>query len=108
MDKGFHSPANQTRLAEMVHFPVLLKKGKCNVTEAAREADPEFRSLWRRHSVVESAINAIEASPAARSWPRRLQALAALVVGRNLYRLGAFLLAAKANGGERQRANARP
>ncbi len=100
LDKGFHSPANQKHLAELVPFPVLPKKGKCNATEAQREADPEFRSLRRRHSAVESAINALEAHGLGRCPDhgldgfRRYVALA--LVGRNLHRLGAFLLAAEA------------
>jgi hypothetical protein len=100
LDKGFHSPANQQRLAEVVPLPVLPKKGKCNATEAAREADPEFRRLRRRHSAVESAINALEAHGLDRCPDHGLDGfkryVALAVVGRNLHRLGAFLLAAEA------------
>jgi hypothetical protein len=100
LDKGFHSPANQRRLAEVVPLPVLPKKGKCNATEAAREADPEFRRLRRRHSAVESAINALEAHGLDRCPDHGLDGfkryVALAVVGRNLHRLGAFLLAAEA------------
>ncbi len=42
-------------------FSVLPKKGQGNTTVARREADPEFRSLRRWHSVMESAIKALEA-----------------------------------------------
>ena len=100
LDKGFHSPANQRRLAEVVPLPVLPKKGKCNATEAAREADPEFRRLRRRHSAVESAINALEAHGLDRCPDHGLDGfkryVALAVVGRNLHRLGGFLLAAEA------------
>ncbi len=100
LDKGFHSPANQQRLAEVVPLPVLPKKGKCNATEAAREADPEFRRLRRRHSAVESAINALEAHGLDRCPDHGLDGfkryVALAVVGRNLHRLGGFLLAAEA------------
>lgn len=100
LDKGFHSPANQKRLAEVVPFPVLPKKGKCNATEARREADPEFRSLRRQHSAVASAINALEAHGLDRCPDHGLDGfqryVALAVVGRNLHRLGAFLLAAEA------------
>lgn len=111
LDKGFHSPANQQQLAELVPFPVLPKKGKCNATEARREADPEFRYLRRRHSAVESAINALEAHGLDRCPDHGLEGfkryVALAVVGRNLHRLGALLLAAEAErwrGAERQRA----
>ena len=100
LDKGFHSPANQTRLAEVVPFPVLPKKGKCNATEAQREANPEFRSLRRQHAAVESAINALEAHGLDRCPDHSLDGfnryVALAVVGRNLHRLGASLLAAEA------------
>ena len=108
LDKGFHSPANQERLAELVPFPVLPKKGKCTASEARREADPEFRALRRRHSAVESAINALEAHGLDRCPDHGLDGfqryVALAVVGRNLHRVGAFLLAAEA---ERWREEAR-
>ncbi len=100
LDKGFHSPANQQQLAELVPFPVLPKKGKCTASEAQREADPEFRALRRRHSAVESAINALEAHGLDRCPDHGLDGfqryVALAVVGRNLHRLGALLLAAEA------------
>jgi hypothetical protein len=111
LDKGFHSPANQQQLAELVPLPVLPKKGKCNASEARREADPAFRALRRRHSAVESAINALEAHGLDRCPDHGLDGfqryVALAVVGRNLHRLGALLLAAEAErwrAAERQRA----
>ena len=100
LDKGFHSPANQKCLAELVPFPVLPKKGQCNATEAQREADPEFRHLRHRHAAVESAINALEAHGLDHCPDHGIDGfqryVALAVVGRNLHRLGAFLLAAEA------------
>lgn len=100
MDKGFHRPANQQRLAELVPFPVLPKKGKCNATEARRETDPPFRHLRRRHAAVESAINALEAHGLDRCPDHGIDGfkryVALAVVGRNLHRLGAILLAEEA------------
>jgi len=95
MDKGFHSPANQRALAALVPFPVLPKKGKCSAAEAAREGDPEFIRLRRRHSAVESAINALEVHGLdlcrdhGITGFKRYVALA--VVARNIQRLGALL-----------------
>jgi len=104
MDKGFHSPANQRALAALVPFPVLPKKGKCSAAEAAREGDPEFIRLRRRHSAVESAINALEVHGLDRCRDhgitgfKRYVALA--VVARNIQRLGAIL---QAEAQERER-----
>jgi len=110
MDKGFHSPANQKGLAEVVALPVLPKKGKCTAAERARESDPKFILLRRRHSAVESAINALEAHglDICRDHGidgfKRYVALA--VVGRNLHRLGAILLAQEAERERRRRVRA--
>ncbi len=100
LDKGFHSPANHKRLAEVVPFPVLPKKGKCNATEAQREDDPAFRYLRRRHSAAASAINALEAHGLDRCPDHGIDGfkryVALAVVSRNLHRLGADLLATEA------------
>jgi IS5 family transposase len=108
MDKGFHSPANQRTLAALVPFPVLPKKGKCSAAEAAREGDPEFIRLRRRHSAVESAINALEVHGLDRCRDhgiagfKRYVALA--VVARNIQRLGAILQAEERERRRRKRA----
>ena len=110
MDKGFHSPANQKGLAEVVPLPVLPKKGKCTAAERERESDPKFIHLRRRHSAVESAINALEAHglDICRDHGidgfKRYVALA--VVGRNLHRLGTILLAQEAERERRRRKRA--
>ena len=59
-DQGFHSPANQTELPALVGQVVLPRKGKLSATLQAAEAAPDFVRLRRRHSAVESAINALE------------------------------------------------
>jgi len=106
-DKGFHSPSNQKQLAEVIDFPVLPKKGKCNAAEREREQDPAFRRRKRRHSAVESAINALEAHGLDRCPDHgadgfeRYVALA--VLGRNIHRLGAILIAADAEAERRRR-----
>jgi hypothetical protein len=110
MDKGFHSKANQAHLADVVAMPVLPKKGKCNQAEAAREGAPEFIRLRRRHSAVESAINALEAHGLDRCPDHGIDGfkryVALAVLGRNLHRLGAILLEqdAAAEARRRQRA----
>jgi len=59
-DKGFHSPDNQTKLAAILDRVVLPRKGKLSTETAAIEKGPEFVQLRRKHSAVESAINALE------------------------------------------------
>ena len=60
-DKGFHSPANQTELQSHVDRVILPKKGRLSAIDRERQSDPEFVRLRKRHSAVESAINALEA-----------------------------------------------
>jgi hypothetical protein len=59
-DKGFHSPYNQQKLAELLDKAVLPKKGRLSEKEAAVENSEEFTSARRKHSAVESAIHALE------------------------------------------------
>jgi len=110
MDKGFHSPANQKELAEIVPLPVVPKKGKCTAAERERENDPEFIRLRRRHSGVESAINALEAHGLDICRDHGIEGfkryVALAVVARNLHRLGAILLAQEAEQERRQRKRA--
>jgi len=110
MDKGFHSKENQAKLAKIVPFPVLPKKGKRNQNELEREHDPEFIRLRHRHSAVESAINALEVHGLdmcpdhGSDGFKRYVALA--VVARNLHRLGAILLEQDAEKEKRERKRA--
>jgi HAMP domain-containing protein len=103
-DKGFHSPANQTQLAELLPRVVLPKKGKLSKTEHARENDPEFLRLRRQHSAVESAINALEAHGLDRCPDHAIDGfkryVGLAVVARNIQRLGAVVRQQEA---ERQR-----
>ena len=110
MDKGFHSLANQKGLAAIIPFPVVPRKGKCTASERERQSDPEFIRLRRRHSAVESAINALEAHGLdicpdhGIDGFKRYVALA--VVGRNLHHLGAILLAQEVEQERRRRKRA--
>jgi hypothetical protein len=110
MDKGFHSPENQRRLTEVIDFPVLPKKGKRSDTQRAHEQDPRFIRLRRRHSAVESAINALEVHGLDRCPDHGIDGfkryVALAVVGRNLHRLGAILLAQEAEQARRRQRRA--
>jgi hypothetical protein len=59
-DKGFHSKDNQRDLAEILDIVVLPRKGKLSAEAAAIEKEPGFVRQRRKHSAVESAINALE------------------------------------------------
>jgi hypothetical protein len=99
-DKGFHSPANQAELKKVVGQVVLPRKGKLSQAAKAIESEAEFVRLRRKHSAVESAINALEVHGLDRCPDdgidgfKRYVALA--VVARNIQRLGAVLKEKKA------------
>lgn len=59
-DKGFYSPENKRHLAEMLDCVVLPKKGRLSVNDKKIEHSEEFVESRRRHSAVESSINALE------------------------------------------------
>ena len=59
-DKGFHSPDNQKKLAEILETVVLPRKGKLTAINREIENSEEFRAAKRKHSAVESSINALE------------------------------------------------
>ena len=59
-DKGFHSPENQEKLLEFLDFVVLPRKGKLSAINREIENSEEFREARRKHSAVESSINALE------------------------------------------------
>jgi len=106
-DKGFHSPANQSALKDIVGLAVLPRKGRLSEAAKATESEPEFARLRRRHSAVESAINALGHHGLDRCPDhgiggfKRYVALA--VVARNLQRLGAVLQGQEAEAAKRKR-----
>ncbi len=59
-DKGFHSPSNQTELKEILDTVALPKKGKLSKKDAEHQQSEQFKTAKKKHSAVESAINALE------------------------------------------------
>lgn len=59
-DKGYYSPANREDMEKLLDKVILPKKGKLSLKEKGVESSEEFVSMRRRHSAVESAINALE------------------------------------------------
>jgi hypothetical protein len=94
-DKGFHSPDNQIELAKLLDRVVLPKKGRCNQRELARQSSAAFKASRRKHSAVESGINALEVHGLDRCLDHGLDGfkryVALAVVARNIQKLGAEL-----------------
>ena len=59
-DKGFHSPDNQKDLALLLDKVILPRKGKLSAINKEIENTEEFKEARRKHSAVESSINALE------------------------------------------------
>jgi transposase, IS5 family len=97
-DRGFHTPENQTKLADIVSHPCLAKKGKLNRREQEQAESVEFRQARQSHPGVESAIGALQSG----NGQQRCRDKSKLgyeryvglgVLGRNLQVLGKLLLA---------------
>jgi hypothetical protein len=59
-DKGFHSPENQKDLAMLLDKVILPRKGKLSAINKEIENSEEFKKARRKHSAIESSINALE------------------------------------------------
>jgi IS5 family transposase len=59
-DKGFYSPDNKTELANILDYVILPKKGRLSAKDKQIEHSEEFIESRRKHSAVESSINALE------------------------------------------------
>ena len=94
-DKGFHSKDNQEALKNILDLVALPRKGKLSISAKAIEGAKEFCNARKKHSAVESAINALEVHglDVCRDHSihgvKRYVALA--VVTRNIHRIGDIL-----------------
>ena len=59
-DKGFYSPDNKRQLGNILDYVILPKKGRLSVKDKQIEQSEEFIKYRRKHSGVESSINALE------------------------------------------------
>jgi len=59
-DKGFHSPANQIELAEMLEECALPRKGYLSAAASEHESQQWFKEARKKHPGIESAINHLE------------------------------------------------
>ena len=95
IDRGFHSPANRTRLDELLVDNVLPRKGRLSKADREREQGETFVAMRRQHSAVESAINNLEHRGLARVRSKGREGfartVALVVVALNVHRLGRVL-----------------
>jgi hypothetical protein len=94
-DKGFHSSNNQTELSAMLDHVVLPRKGKLSAINKAVENSEEFKEARRKHSAVESSINALENNRLDQCPDHGIEGfkryIALAVVARNIQILGNLL-----------------
>ena len=94
-DKGFHSPENQRVLGENLDVLAMPRKGRLSQQARAIESSEEFRKARRKHSAVESAINALEVHGLDRCPDHGINGfkryVALSIVARNIARIGAIL-----------------
>ena len=95
-DKGFWSPANYAELAPAFKRIILPKKGRRTAEEKAREEHVEFKRAKRKHSAVESDINALGHHGLDKCPDHGIEGfkryVAMSVLASNLHRLGNLLL----------------
>ena len=94
-DKGFHSTYNQEQLGSILDTVVLPRKGKLSAINKEAENSEEFRNARRKHSAVESSINALENGGLDRCPDHGLDGfkryVGLAVLARNLHTIGNFL-----------------
>jgi hypothetical protein len=94
-DQGFHSPANQVKLKQLLDHVILPKKGRLSKEQALHEHSAGFRQARRQHAAVESAINALEVHGLDVCLDHGLEAytryVALAIVSRNIQKLGAII-----------------
>jgi len=59
-DKGFYTPDNRSQLANILDYIIMPKKGRLSAKDKQIEHSEEFIESRRKHSAVESSINALE------------------------------------------------
>ncbi len=94
-DKGFHSPINQTDLAQQLDQVTLPKKGKLSKVRQAMEQSEQFTQARRAHSAVESAIHALEVHGLDKCPDHGINGfqryVSLAVAARNIHRIGDIL-----------------
>lgn len=97
-DRGFHTPDNQEKLAQIVPRPCIASKGQIAGRKQQEEGTMAFRQARQNHPGVESAIGALQAGNGQERCrdesKRGYERYVGLgMLGRNLHVLGKLLLA---------------
>lgn len=95
-DRGYYSPSNQEELKSLVKKLILPKKGKISKSEQDKiRADEEYKTLRRKHSAVESNINALEHHALDRCPDRGIdnfkKYVSMSVLAHNIHQIGALV-----------------
>jgi len=92
-DKGFHSKSNQSGLKDILDEVTLPKKGKLSIKDQEREYAEEFKQAKKKHSAVESAINALQVHGLSQCRDHGIDGFerytALAILSRNIQKLGA-------------------
>ena len=93
-DKGFHSKSNQSDLKEILEQVTLPKKGKLSAKDKEHEYAEEFKQAKKKHSAVESAINALQVHGLSQCRDHGIEGFerytALAVLSRNIQKVGAI------------------
>lgn len=94
-DRGFFTKENRDILGAMLNAVALPKKGKLSKQDQDIESSDEYIAAKKKHSAVESAINALDVHGLDRCPDHGLTGferyVALAIVARNLQRLGAII-----------------
>ena len=97
-DRGFHSPANQEQLSELVTQLCLPKPGARQSVKQLADADEDFLAAKQNHSGIESAIGALQSGNGLKRCRDSSEVgferyLSLAILGRNLHTFGRLLIA---------------
>jgi len=99
-DRGFHTPENQTELAQIIAHPCLPKPGAKQSAKQDENATLQFRQARQSHPGIESVIGALQSGNGLQRCRDRSELgfdryLALGILGRNLHMLGRLVIARK-------------
>jgi transposase, IS5 family len=111
-DRGFYSKTNQEVLKDKVVKLIMPKKGKLSSKDKeAIKSDLEYQKLRRKHSAVESDINAIEVHALDRCPDRGIKNfrryVSLAIAAHNIHKIGALVQKKKCSKIKRQSLNIR-
>jgi IS5 family transposase len=108
-DKGFYSPESKRQLANTLDYLILPKKGRLSAKDKEVEQSQEFVESRRKHSAVESSINALENHGLDRCLDHGLHGfkryVAIAVLARNIQILGHLIQQKELKGQKRRKAS---